>query len=178
MTTLKNSTTDSTQHGRTATRLNTRVGLATGRRALRTTGRWSRRGAALVETALVLPIFLMLIFGIIEFGRALMVSNMVTNAAREGARIAILDGSSNTEVTAAVREFLTSSLGVDTNSVDVDIEIVAAEGNPNPGTEVGNCESRDLITVSVTIPFSEVSLLPGDFIQATNLVGRAAMRHE
>ena len=45
--------------------------------------RHDRRGAALVEMALVLPIFFGVVLGIVEFGRAMMVSQMVTNAARE-----------------------------------------------------------------------------------------------
>ena len=52
-----------------------------------------RRGTAMVEMALVLPIFLMLVLGIIEFGRAMMIANLVTNAAREGARVACVSRS-------------------------------------------------------------------------------------
>jgi len=48
------------------------------------------RGQAMVEMALVLPIFLFFIFGIIEMGRAWSVKQVMTNAAREGARILIL----------------------------------------------------------------------------------------
>ena len=39
-----------------------------------------RRGAAVVEMAMVLPIFMMVVFGIVEFGRAMMVGQMVTRA--------------------------------------------------------------------------------------------------
>ena len=46
----------------------------------------SDRGAAAVEFAIVLPIFLMLVFGAIDFGYYLYVTEIVTNAAREGAR--------------------------------------------------------------------------------------------
>jgi Flp pilus assembly protein TadG len=55
-------------------------------------GRWRRseRGAAAVETAIVLPILLLLCFGIIDFGRALDAKIQLTQAAREGARVAAL----------------------------------------------------------------------------------------
>lgn len=43
-------------------------------------------GAAMVEFAIVLPLLLVLVLGIIDFGRALFVLNNLTNAAREGAR--------------------------------------------------------------------------------------------
>jgi Flp pilus assembly protein TadG len=59
-------------------------------------GRAFRRdehGAALVETAIVLSLFVALVFGIIEFGYAWYVRNSIATAAREGARWAIVRGS-------------------------------------------------------------------------------------
>ncbi|MBZ0258666.1 pilus assembly protein, partial [bacterium] len=49
---------------------------------------WScgERGSATVEFALVLPILMLLLFGIIEFGRVLSVQHLLNTAAREGAR--------------------------------------------------------------------------------------------
>jgi Flp pilus assembly protein TadG len=49
------------------------------------------RGAAAVEFALLLPLLLLLIFGIIDFGRALNAQITLTQAAREGARLEALD---------------------------------------------------------------------------------------
>jgi Flp pilus assembly protein TadG len=48
------------------------------------------RGAAAVEFALLLPVLLLLVFGIIDFGRALNAQITLTQAAREGARLAAL----------------------------------------------------------------------------------------
>lgn len=48
------------------------------------------RGAAAVEFALVLPVLLLILFGIIDFGRALNAQITLTQAAREGARLAAL----------------------------------------------------------------------------------------
>jgi Flp pilus assembly protein TadG len=50
------------------------------------------RGAAAVEMALVLPVLLLLIGGIVDFGRAYFTQIMLTNAAREGARAGIVQG--------------------------------------------------------------------------------------
>lgn len=49
-----------------------------------------RRGQSLVEFSLVAPLFFFLAFGMVDFGRAIYYENMLTSAAREGARIAIL----------------------------------------------------------------------------------------
>lgn len=55
--------------------------------------RWhsSDRGQALVEFALILPILLILILGLIDVGRAVGAYNSVSNAARSGARVAIVN---------------------------------------------------------------------------------------
>ena len=56
------------------------------------TGRWRcRAGQSLVEMAMVLPVLAFLTFGLLDFGRAYYFQVSVTNAAREGARVAILN---------------------------------------------------------------------------------------
>ncbi|MGH9157333.1 MAG: TadE/TadG family type IV pilus assembly protein [Acidimicrobiales bacterium] len=64
--------------------------------------RRDQRGAAMVEFALVLPLLVMLVFGIIEFGRGYNAKITVTAAAREGARLLALGGTAD-EVRARVR---------------------------------------------------------------------------
>ena len=49
-----------------------------------------RTGAAIVEAALVLPIAILFIFGILEYGRFLFVRNVMEHGAREGARYAVV----------------------------------------------------------------------------------------
>lgn len=83
--------------------------------------RFSRRegGQALAETAIGLVIVIMLLMGIIEFGRAFMISNAVANAARVGARAAAIEMdrdasgfiSSHTQIVNAVRTELQQTVG-------------------------------------------------------------------
>ena len=73
--------------------------------------RWLQRarrqdGAALVETAFVLPIMLLVCIGILEFGRAYQTWQVVTNASREGARVAVLPEYSDPSVINRVKKFL------------------------------------------------------------------------
>ncbi len=138
----------------------------------------SRRGAAVLEMALVLPIFFMVVLGIVEFGRAMMVGQMVTNAAREATRLAIVDGSTNSSVETWVEEFLQSSIGVTAADVTVNITVTAAPGNDDPGDEIGNAQSRDLVLVAVSVPFDKVSYLPGNYLDGKQLSAQSAMRHE
>ncbi len=51
-----------------------------------------------MEFAVVAPVFLLLVFGMIEYGRMVMVQQVITNASREGARVAVLDGSTAVDV--------------------------------------------------------------------------------
>jgi Flp pilus assembly protein TadG len=65
--------------------------------------RSGERGAAAVEFALLSPILLILVFGIIDFGLAMNAQIIVANAVREGARTAALGGSYDATITAATR---------------------------------------------------------------------------
>ncbi len=62
----------------------------------------ARAGAAAMEFAFVGPVFLFLVLGVVEVGRALMVQHLLTNAARAGARTGIIEGKGNTDITSAV----------------------------------------------------------------------------
>jgi Flp pilus assembly protein TadG len=64
------------------------------------------RGAELVEFALVLPLLLMVVLGIIDFGLLFQRYEVLTNAAREGARVAVLPGYLEADVDARVAQFL------------------------------------------------------------------------
>jgi Flp pilus assembly protein TadG len=65
-----------------------------------------QRGAALIETAVTLPIILLVSVSIFEFGRAYQTWQVLTNAAREGARVAVLEAYTDTQVTDIVRNYL------------------------------------------------------------------------
>lgn len=68
--------------------------------------RQRERGAALLEMAITLPLLLFVAVGIFEFGRAFQTWQVVTNAAREGARVAILPGAVDADVTSRVQTYL------------------------------------------------------------------------
>ena len=66
----------------------------------------NERGAALIETAFTLPLVLLLSVSVFEFGRAFQYWQVLTNAAREGARIAVLPGISDETVASRVQGYL------------------------------------------------------------------------
>jgi len=86
-----------------------------------------RRGAAMVEMAVCFPVFmllllLLLLLGIIEFGRGLMVSQLLTSAAREGCRSAVIDGATDASVEAEMITQVVNTVGC--TAADVGIFIV------------------------------------------------------
>jgi Flp pilus assembly protein TadG len=72
-------------------------------------GMASDRGAAAVEFALLLPLILLIVFGIIDFGRALNAQVTITQAAREGSRLTALN---QPNVTARTQAAATGLSGV------------------------------------------------------------------
>ena len=97
--------------------------------------RWrSEDGAQLVEFALVLPMLLLVVLGIAEFGFIFQRYEVVTNAAREGARIASLPGYSNADVQARVAAYVTAGRVPTTGTNPViavtDVSIPTTPGGP------------------------------------------------
>src|SRR5436190_22673662 len=80
-------------------------GVSVRRRLLSIGGAARRRGTAVTEFAIVAPVFFMMVFGFIEFGRALMVQQVLVNASRVGARMASTTGSTSTDVETAVQNY-------------------------------------------------------------------------
>jgi len=66
------------------------------------------RGAALLEAAITVPIILLISVGIFEFGRAYQTWQVLTNAAREGARLAVISGSTDADVVTRVRNYMSA----------------------------------------------------------------------
>ena len=93
----------------------------------------SERGAELIEFALVVPLLLFIIMGLVDFGFMFQRFQVVTNAAREGARIAVLPGYADADVEARVRSYMTEGGVANTtsnSSVDTTDVPIAAGGGP------------------------------------------------
>jgi Flp pilus assembly protein TadG len=147
----------------TDTRPTGRFGLVLRRRPRGS--RVARAGAAAVEFAIVAPIFFMLIIGMIEVGRAIMVQQVLINASRAGARRATMLSSTTTEVVNTVAEY-TTGVGVPT---------VTATVSPDPAT----AEAGTPITVNTSVSFANVSWLPAPwFMGGKVLSSSSVMRKE
>ncbi|MEE9275800.1 MAG: TadE family protein [bacterium] len=123
------------------------------------------RGQAVVEFALLLPVLIVLIMGVIDIARAYNVLQVVTNAAREGARVAILPSSTSTTVTTTVDTYLTAAGQTGCNS-----------SGSNWGT-AGAAGDSTTVTVSCTFDTLTGTLIPG-WTGSFALAQTATMRHE
>jgi Flp pilus assembly protein TadG len=122
------------------------------------------RGQSVVEFALVLPLLLLILFGITEFGRAWMTANILTSAAREGARLAVVTGPDVALVQTRVTQVCTAA-GVTPASITV--------SGPDPADP----ERRVTVTVQVDFQVLAGDIL-GDFNGTIPLRATSVMRHE
>jgi Flp pilus assembly protein TadG len=95
----------------------------------------SECGAELIEFALVFPLLLMVVLGIVDFGFLFQRMEVVTNAAREGARIAVLPGYATADVTARVTNYVQTG-GLPTTGTNpviqvTNVSIPTGAGGPN-----------------------------------------------
>lgn len=141
-----------------------------------------RRAAATAEFAVVIPVLLTFMLGIIEIGRLVMVAQVDTNAAREAARYAAQGGANTATVDAYTRNYLTAA-GIkdatNAGAVAVAVEFQSGGGwaaTPDPSAlPVGTP-----IRVTVSTNFNHQSWLPTRFFVGNNtqVQGVAIMRKE
>ena len=112
----------------------------------------SERGAALVEAAITIPLLLFVAIAILEFGRAYQTWPVVTTAAREGARLAVLPSSSATVVRQRVQDYMQAGQLSRWSSASVAVNSAA--------TMTVNGTSVQASQVTITYPFSFVVLGP------------------
>lgn len=132
----------------------------------RTSCRRFRRGVATVEFALTVPILFLVVFGLVEIGRGLMVEQLLSNAARDGARSAILGGATVADVETEVNSYLSGS----------EVTGTTITVTPNPLTAA---QGGDPVTVSVSVPYSSISWLPTPrYLSGIVLESSVTMRRE
>ena len=127
----------------------------------------SESGASAVEFALILPVLMMILFGIIEFGIALYQQSILTNASREGARLGIVQAVpaiTTGQINATIDTYLTAA-GITPGNVTRTIVSTGVTGTP--------------VRVTLTLPYTFVTL-PGftGMTPTINLQAWTEMRHE
>jgi hypothetical protein len=146
-----------------------------------------RRGTTTVETAFVLPVFLLLLFAIFEFGHAQMINNMLSTACRNAARIGAVEGSTTAQVQERVEETIGKFVSLDC----VDVYVKNASSFDSGGTtpdgsgleqlpdlDLSTTEPRTLFVVRAKVPYNEIAIVPMPFLEDVIIDAQAFMRHE
>jgi Flp pilus assembly protein TadG len=137
------------------------------------------RGQSLMETALILPLLLLVSVSIFEFGRLYQTLQVLTNAAREGARVAILPSATPSDVQSRVTAYLQAGQLANSNNATVSV-------NQNLTISIGATTAAASL-VTVNYPFSFMVLNPvanlvvnGSTLGGAplTLTGSAEMRNE
>ncbi len=130
-----------------------------------------RCAAATVEFAFVAPIFFIMVLGLIEIGRACMVTELLNEAARRGCRAGVIEGTNSTAIQTAATNYL-SGVGINGESANVYVN-----DTPAGTTNVATMPAYTEITVVVTVPVSDVAWTPLWFVPGS-LTGQYTMRRE
>lgn len=155
--------------------------------------RMHSKGQALVEMAIIIPLLMLLVMGIFEFGRAMYIKNTLTQAARSGARTAvvtpglvspIVDGlcSGSSVVVQSTCNSLYS--GIDKSDARIDVKVFSPGEDPETGTAKTTSattppSSGDTVRVQVNINNfrSKYRIIPFIPLPAA-LSGTTTMRYE
>lgn len=128
----------------------------------------SEKGTVAVEFAIFLPLFLMILFGIIELGGAWNSKQMLVSASREGARMASLFNDQGNPVTELeVQNYVLNILEQGGFSGEASVEANGISGS-----------TGDLVTVNIQSPYEFPVLTPLLEISPVNLTATTVMRHE
>ena len=130
----------------------------------------TRKGTAIVEFAFVLPIFVLLLVGVVEFSRVLMVKQVITNAAREGARAGSIYFDDTQAVTNAanVSQNYLAACGIDTDTEPVTV---------TPSLLINNGSSALQVAISYNYDSLLTGWIPG-LPETLGLSATAVMRRE
>jgi len=129
--------------------------------------RSKRRGAAMVEAAIVFPLLVLLTLALIEYGWLFINIQNTTSATRHGARMAVTPDETSAEVIAAVKAMMDRTRMGDTGYT---ISIVPSD--------VSSVDRGDTIKVTVTVPYGSLNLTGMPLPLPENLQATVSMAKE
>ncbi len=120
--------------------------------------RGRRWGAVLVETAVIIGLVAMIVFGVFEYARLLMDWNLLNNAAREGCRYALANNTSTT-ITTSVTSIVNTYMAGETKDFS-NWTVTVTGTHQGVSTSVNNLIPGDTITVTVSGTYKFMNIVP------------------
>lgn len=136
----------------------------------------NQRGAALLETAITIPLVLLISVAIFEFGRAYQTWQVLTNAAREGARVGVIAGATDAQVTDAVRNYMSTGGLPQSDSAPVAVDRNAPFGASNTATRVTISYPFQFMVLNPVVRLVDADSATGE--GTTTMTAVAVMRNE
>jgi Flp pilus assembly protein TadG len=135
------------------------------------------RGAAAVEFALLLPLLVLLVFGMIDFGRAINAQITITQAAREGARVLALPGGTTVGSDgqpAYVDRAVAAGIGLGLTASSI-TDLPDTSPSPETGCPSGAGSTGDDAVVKVTYQFTFITPVGAIFGSTKTLTAEGVM---
>ena len=127
-----------------------------------------------MEFALIAPLFLLLLAGIIEFGQAMSIRHSLSASVRRGARASIVEGATSSQVIQKVKADCSRALRVAAGKIAVRIAVNGAAGR-----ELSQAEPGDEITVTAEVPYSAAGAgFYAHLFRSKNLQSSCTLEHE
>ena len=108
--------------------------------------RHQRKGAAVIEFAVCLPVIILIVLGTIEAGSLLFLKQTLVQAAYEGAKVAIVSGD------AAQAEAIVDAVTAGRNLQDVQVQFTPSD--------IANMPAGEILTITISAPGDSNSLIP------------------
>ena len=129
----------------------------------------ARRGIALIELAIVLPLLLAITFGVMEYGWMFLKASQIANAARQGARVGARPDANTATVNAAIASAMTAA-GIPAGAYSGGVTLTPA----NPAT----LASGEQFKVRISVPYANIDLGLPLIPTPTNLTSEVTMARE
>ena len=128
----------------------------------------SRRGLATIEAAILFPLLILFLLAMVEYGWCFLKYQCINSAAREGVRVAVRDGATDTQWQAAVTSIM-SGCGKRGTTPTYTVTLTPGVGSP----------TSTQLTCEITVTYAQLSITNASiFPTPTTLTARATMAKE
>lgn len=141
----------------------------------------------MVETAIIMPVFVLFLASLMEFGHYFLVRHMTHAAARKAANFGCAEAVTNTQVEDKAKQVIGAAYNASKATVIVRDASVFDTPSVNPATlnydtlpaiTLASAKTSQFFLVQVKVQYKDVALLPPFWLSAATITGRSVMRHE
>lgn len=141
----------------------------------------------IVETAMIMPVFVLFLASLMEFGHFFLVRHMTNAAARKAANYGCAEGVTNSQVINKAKEVINAAYNSNKATIIVRDASVFDTPSVNPKTlnydslpavTLASAETSQFFLVQIKVPYKNVALLPPFWLKNASVIGRSVMRHE